>query len=449
MNKQYQAISNRVLRLVGIALAANTVFFVLLLSMPTNQEQIANDVRLAFATGDLGTEDYLPFDPHRGWHQYNDCVVLQMLANDDPSRIKRALAPLVYVTNDDWSEQCVTLYRLLVEQVDKDTLIASRYARYWHGYNPLTALALNFMGLQRFRQVLAIMVWLVISILIGVTFRLGSRTRLVGLSIGLSAALIWATPYFAPSLTHGPGDIWLILGLACFAIWPGLRIRPGAAMLFATGFGATVVFFEMGTGQLPVAAAWLIALSLALARDAKEIESNNLFLLTLAVIFGFGFGAVSTIISKQVLAALLVELSAGGQFFSNLRLYMTIPPSEEGWPGILVPFGRLIRKSDVLTYNNLAASYSLIALAAIVWLIAIWQGWRWLYRQKHFDLLILIGAALVPVVWVFLMPYHTYIHAAFMARILVVPISLAPIALFWYLVSERKSQTGSLSTSES
>jgi hypothetical protein len=448
-SKQYRMISKQLLWLFCAAIVVNFVFFLLMFGLPANQKQITDKVRLAFTSGDLVVEDYLPFDARRGWHQYNDCVVLQILANEDTSRLKRALAPLIYVANDDWSDQCATLQRLLEEEpADKEAFIASRYARYWHGYNLLTALGLHVVSLQRFRQTLAITVWLAIIFFVAVTFRRGPHTRLVGLSIGLSAASIWAVPYFAPSITHGPGDAWLLLGLACYALWPGLASRPGTTALFAVVFGATVIFFEMGTGQLPVAAAWLVALSLAVARDNKKLKSNDLLALILIIVVGFGFGAVFSIMAKQVLVALLVEISAGGQFFTNLRLYMTVPPSEEGWPGILVPFGRLIRKSDVLTYNNLTASYSLIAFSAILWVVALWQGRQRIYHQRQIDLLILSGAALVPIVWILIMPYHTYIHAAFMARILVVPISLAPTALFWHWVSASADRSTSCTTGE-
>ena len=221
--KQYRMISRQLLWLFCAAIVANFVFFLLMCGLPANQEQIADKIRLAFASDDLVAEDYLPFDARRGWHQYNDCVVLQMLANEESSRLKRALAPLVYVTNDDWSNQCATLQHLFGEEpADKEAFIVSRYARYWHGYNLLTALALHVVSLQRFRQTLAIIVWLAIIFLVTVTFRCGAHTRLVGLSIGLSAASIWAVPYFAPSITHGPGDAWLLLGLACYVLWPSV-----------------------------------------------------------------------------------------------------------------------------------------------------------------------------------------------------------------------------------
>jgi hypothetical protein len=59
------------------------------------------------------------------------------------------------------------------------------------------------------------------------------------------------------------------------------------------------------------------------------------------------------------------------------------------------------------------------------------RGWRRRHSDYGRDVLILVSAALVPAAWVFLMPRHTHIHAGFMVRMLVVPISLAPLALCW------------------
>jgi hypothetical protein len=35
----------------------------------------------AFIAGDLTPDDYLPYDSSRGWHQFNDCNILQMMIN--------------------------------------------------------------------------------------------------------------------------------------------------------------------------------------------------------------------------------------------------------------------------------------------------------------------------------------------------------------------------------
>ena len=96
---------------------------------PSDPDVMLSRIRTAFDTGELGLANQLWFDSRRGWHQSNDCNILQMLSNRDPSRLKRALAPLVYTVDDDWRGLCAVLHALLVKEVDKDTLVANRYAR--------------------------------------------------------------------------------------------------------------------------------------------------------------------------------------------------------------------------------------------------------------------------------------------------------------------------------
>jgi len=91
----------------------------------------------------------------------------------------------------------------------------------------------------------------------------------------------------------------------------------------------------------------------------------------------------------------------------------------------------LVGQSGTLMFRSRVAGYAVIAAAAAAWVIAAVRGWRRRESAQGRDVLILIGAALVPVVWALLLPNHTYVHSWLMVRLLVVPISLAPVALFW------------------
>jgi hypothetical protein len=418
-------------RAVVIIVFANFLFLALMVAAPSDPDVLSTRIRTAFEMGELGLADYLPFDRRHGMHQYNDCNVLQMLSNPDPSRLKRALAPIIYKADEHFNDACPVLHALVLGAVDRDTLLSFRYARYWHGYNVLTALGLRVMELKELRRGLSGAVWFAIGVLAVATYRAGPCTRRVGYAIALAAALVWAVPYFAPGLTHGPGDALLLLALAPIATRPRLAIDLNTIVPYAAGFGATVVFFEMLTGQLPTAVAWLTALTLAAARDEERPEGVGAPVVALAAFIGFGLGAAATVLVKQILAFALAEPNAGIQFLAQLRQYMGVPSSEGSWPGILVPFGALIRASSILTYGHKLAGYGLIATIVLTWFAAAMRGWRRRNSDDGRDVLIIVSAALIPVAWVLVMPRHTDIHAGFMVRMLVVPISLAPLAVFW------------------
>ena len=75
-------------------------------------------------------------------------------------------------------------------------------------------------------------------------------------------------------------------------------------MLFGATYGATVVFFEMLTGQLPIAFAWLGALTLAAARDEHQPAGMAPAVSVGAALGAFCLSAVLTVLIKQCLAVI-------------------------------------------------------------------------------------------------------------------------------------------------
>jgi hypothetical protein len=426
--KFYQVLGGSLARALGVVALENLLFLALMVTAPGNRNMIADRIRTAFETGELVLKDFLLFDMRRGFMQYNDCAVLQMLFNERSSLLESALAPTLY---KDWGDQCALLRSLVVEQVDPEPIPVFRYTRYWHGYNALTGFTLRGMELRDLRRVLSGAVWCAIGMLALMTWRSGPRARRTGLMIACTAASVWAVPYFAPGLTYGPGDALLLLILAGLVAWPSLAQHLSVMVPYAAGFGAAVVFFEMLTGQLPIAGAWLTALTLAAGRDQGQPEGLSAPMMALAAMTAFSFGAAATVLVKQVLAGMLVEPKTGVQFFGSLRYYMEIPEAQGGWPGIVLPFVQLVRWSYMLTFGNHLAGYGLIIVMALTWCAAAIRAWQERQNEHGRDVLILISIALVPVVWVLLLPRHTYMHPDMMVRILVVPISLAPLALCW------------------
>jgi hypothetical protein len=428
-------------RAVVIVILANVLFLALRYAAPGDPDVVAHRVRTAFATGDLGLPDYRPLDTRRGWHQYNDCNVLQMLSNRDSSRTKRALGPIIYRTDQEFRHACPALYALVVQRADPDTLPSFRYARYWHGYNVTAGLALRIMELRDLRRALSIAVWLAITLLALATYRRGPHTQRTGLAIALAAAVVWAVPYFAPGLTHGPGDAIVLLALAGIAVRPRMAGELRAIVPYAAGFGAVVVFFEMLTGQLPIAAVWLMAMTLAASRDEERPGEVRPPVAASAAVIAFVLGAAATVVVKQILGFILATPDAGTLFMIQLRDYTSVPRSEGRWPGIVVPYVELVRKSSMLTYGNRLAGRALIAAMTLTWLVALARAWRWRHAPDRQDVLVLFAAALIPGAWVLLLPRHTYLHAPFMVRMLVAPISLAPLALVWPRSSRRPPHT--------
>jgi hypothetical protein len=411
---------------------ANILFFLLMYVGQGNKNVIEKRIEHAFAMEDLVLTDYLSFDTRRGYHQYNDCVVLQMIVNESPSRIEHAIAPSVYINNDHtWRNQCAMLYNLVVGDANRDNLIKSNYARYWHGYNALVASALSFMELRVLRLFFTTAIWCSIVLLVVISFRKRPNTRRTGLAIATSSAIFWSIPFFAPNFTHGPGDILVLLGVTGIGAWGDKIVRNKMIIPYAACYGSVITFFEMLTGQLPIAAAWLGAMTLAIYRDAEHPYEVRVPALVLVTMITFALGSAITVGTKQILALLLVDVNIGKLFLLNLVNYNKFPESGKGWPGFLLPFRELALHTGMLAFGNRIGGYGIIITFGIFWFTSAVLGWKLRQFQYGRDMLILGSIALIPIAWILLLPTHTYLHAGFMVRILIIPISIAPLALFW------------------
>jgi len=166
-------------RTLGVIAIANVLFVALLLVAPHDPDRVATRISTAFATGDLSTVEYPKADIRRGWHQYNDCSVLQMLSDRDPSRIAQSLAPRMSFlrTDADGNYSCGALRAIALGGANMDTMLAFRYARYWHGYMVPAAIGLEAMELVHLRRLLLIAVFAAIGLLFVAALRAPQHTR--------------------------------------------------------------------------------------------------------------------------------------------------------------------------------------------------------------------------------------------------------------------------------
>jgi hypothetical protein len=422
-----------VARVALAVVLANALFLGLAYLAAARPDVAAQRARTAFRTGELGTIDWPSFDARRGDNQYNDCTVLQMLANQGRSRLYRTLAPTVY-GQGDWRNMCLVLREAVTGRLAADTMVALEYTRYWHGYNVLTAFGLRVMELGTFRRTLAAGVWLAVVALAAASWRAGGAIRATGLAVAASSATVWALPYFAPSLTHGIADGVMMVWLAGLAWWMGRARRLDAFPVVAALFGATAIFFDVMLGTVQTAIAWLAALSAAAAMDRAGDERGSSAEaawapVRMAGVAGGAFvaGAGMSLAIKQLLASALIDPGAAGNFGGKLSLYMQVPPPG-GVRGILVPFAHLWSSAGVLGYGHAKPVELLVVLAVVAWAVAAGLA---LGGKARPAVVVLLAAAGGPVMWTLFVPTHTAIHARLVVRMLVVPVTLAPLALWW------------------
>jgi hypothetical protein len=418
-----------------MTLVLNVAFLAIsFLATLTPQEMIAERVRQAFASGELGESDYLRYDAGRGQHQYNDCNILQMMSNADASRAGRAWGPWLYLRDSSALDVCATLRELVVDGRDPSTLLSQRYSRYWHGYIPVLSVLLSIMDISSARGLLRAWTYASVLILFLAGFRHWQFLPLAG-AVAFAGLFFWGLPYFGQGFSHALGDTVVMLGIASLVYWPRRLARTSSLLPFCAAFGAIVVYVEMLTGPLPMAAGLLFPTAYCVSRVAGAQDDRiwgNLKHATMALA-AFGLGAALTVGVRIGIAAVALEPSGLDILFGNLAAYTAGVDRDLPIPAFLHPLWLLARSGRVLTYGSTWGMVVLYVSSLAAWFSSLWiaraRGTHWAWSDLA---AFAVGAAAVPA-WSLLLPAHTAMHAGFMARIMIVPISLSWALLFWQL----------------
>src|SRR5438477_766703 len=151
-----------------LVVLANAAFLMLGLWAATlGREPMAQRVREAFASADLIEEDWPGLESRRGFDQYNDCSILQMISNHDDDIWANAVGPLIYNKNMGETNKCATLRRIVTEGPDTAPYLVFRYTRYWHGYDTVAAAILQVLDVGNAREALRIALYGGLVLLVG------------------------------------------------------------------------------------------------------------------------------------------------------------------------------------------------------------------------------------------------------------------------------------------
>jgi hypothetical protein len=440
------------LRALGLVVLANAVFLLLALWVALlPREPLVERIQDAFASGELIETDWPGLESRRGYNQYLDCSILQMISNRDDDLWANAAAPLIYNKNRGETDRCAVLRRLVNEGPNATSYWAYRYTRYWHGYNPVSAALLWAFDLGHVRTVLKISVY---GALVLLGLAVGTRSRglfAVAGAITVTGVLFWALPYYGQSLSQAPGDAFLILGLAGLLFWRERLSRLETLVPFCAAYGAGVVYLEFLTGQLPTAAGLLLPMVYLTARLRPEPDDDpaRAWRSALAGLVAFALGGALTILIKQALVAAIVGPAPLRTFLQYLRRYVNPSPEaslahfKQSWAAsddsliwsTVKSFYVVMGEGFVLTYGNQAAALVLYAAAALAWLAAGYLAFHKPARVALSDFLAFAAGASIVIFWTWSFQTHTTLHKFWTVRMLIVPLSLGWGALAWQLIT--------------
>jgi hypothetical protein len=438
----------------AVVTVANAVFLLLALWVALlPRDRLAEHIRDAFVSGDLMENDWPWLESRRGFNQYDDCSILQMISNRDEDLWASTVAPFIYNRNRGETDRCATLHMLVTEGPNTTRYLVYRYTRYWHGYNPVSAALLCVLDLGQVRTALKLAVYSALLLLVGAAGA-GTRHRAllaVAASITITGILFWAVPYFGQSLAHGPGDSFVILGLACLLFWRDRASRLGTLVPFCAVYGAGVVYLEFLTGQLPTAAGLLLVIVYLVARLRPEPdnEPSRAWRFALAGLLAFTLGAALTVIIKQILTAAIVGPYAVRDFLEYVHRYINPSPGAslrhfgKTWSSPQDPLlwstlkavRALLGEGYVLTYGSRQGAIGLYAASALAWLAAGYLTLRTRTRSASSDFLAFVAGAGIILAWICAVQTHTMLHKFWMVRMLIVPLSLGWGAVAWQLIT--------------
>jgi hypothetical protein len=427
------------LGVIAAVLVLNALFLALLMvAALTPAEALMDRAKGAFDTGSLSLKDYRPFDTRIGWHQYNDCLILQMVTNEDDV-LRKSIGPLVYYQND-FREFCKTFSALLNNEVSPQELYSFRYTRYWHGHNAVTALMLYGFDFARVRQIFRGAAYLSLVGLAIVALWSAPHLRVLGLGIALFGALFWGLPYFAQSPSHGPGDTAVIIGFMLLLILARRGLAIGVYMAACGSFAAILVYLEFLTGLLPTAAAFLLPLGFYAAAhsESSRDDTGHRWHFAVAGILAFALGMVLTVAIKQMLAIAVFGWQAVEAFTNNLDYYVQKPATglqNRLLVSVYTTLAIVYRWGTMLTYGNVAGAVIMFSGSVLAWIGAAIFALR--ARSSFFSSPFTVcaaGASLV-FLWILILPTHTFNHS-YMVRIMIAPLALGWVALWLQVTAQ-------------
>ena len=396
--------------LIAFALFTALNFYSLGRDIPRAESQIAS----AFAAGDLDVSDYAPGNTKKGYHQYNDCLILWQVIDQRGTVAELTVSPLKQYP-ETRPHYCEALRDFVADGPPDGRVF---YHRYVHGQTTALRYLLPHFSIKLLREGLRALLCLIVGTGLAVSMIglvRGNSNSLVFVIIFAVFARFFGLEMFGQSLGHGFSDsvnMSYLVFLALAAARQG--ITESAAVLSASIFGALVAIFELLTGGIHLGLASVVgALPFALKCGSRPLP------IVLKAAAAFCAAAAACLAVKW----LLVMLSFGFDAFSSSAQHFSEDLTLTGmmtddWRADLVPIMRRLGHSleglasgmIVLTYFTLA-----LAIASGVW------GARQLLRsmtlQREQTLAVLASNALLLLLLVILLR-HTLVHPDLMSRVL-------------------------------
>jgi hypothetical protein len=446
--------------------------------MGVDQARYREVVNEAATTGSLVDIYRLPFAPSKEFYPHggDDCLTLAMLIAPREARLKAAVSPMapvgqVHIGDDGRGDFpphpfCDALAAMLHAQLGLGESVSSLpemayYHRYIHGTVTIAAVLLSMLSFESASIVLLGTCYALLACLIIATgFRFRSklqseqRRAAAFLFLGLSLSLFYAIPLFGRSLSFAPIDI-VVIGFVLFGLFqPLARVSETKLVLSSASFGTAIAIFDHLAGGIPISLVTLIVLV-----TVGESQDRRSLIRRLALALAAFLAAIVTCLAcKQLLVFAIWGLDPVTDFANRLgkrtgggvaeelsdsvkhrlkEVGLSLQWLDSNFGSRIIFAGiMVIYSAFVLGWGSHVLGAAIVILPVPLLLLLTYFATRGRsFQNWPLELLVMIGAAMIPFAWYLVFLNHTILHSSFMVRPLALSAGL--VAVVWIYSSAR------------
>lgn len=355
-----------------------------------------------------------------GPHQFNDCLILNMIVDERGSNIERALSP-IHGFNGGGSP-CDALANPPTGAADP---LEDNYHRYMHGTAAVDTFLTAAFGIGLVRNIFAFSLMFASAGLavagFVVSVRALSRTRADGVMAakgavlgltGLCYALFFGLGSYGYSLAHPPTDLMLLAYLWAALVLDFRKLSLPAWVGLHTVSGVMIMWLELLHGGLPLG---IVAVLIAWSAYAWGGEARAMMWRGIVAAGAFFAAAAAAFVIKVVVTVAVFGPGILGSFSESLSERMGVAS-----PVAMVQ--AVLANAHYVGAGSRPLGIALIAAAVVGAALAAWTWWKRV-RARNADgveaAALLVLAALTIAGWCVVFLPHTTVHAFFMVRIFV------------------------------
>jgi len=426
--------------LFGIAAACGGVaLFATLSSFALSDARIADVVKTAFSQGDLAYATRVRED------FFTECALLSMQKLRQGSAFWSALDTRFILRMDE--HPCDTLRTLVLGAAEEKASVraAVSYFNYPFGSRHLEAFVLSALDYGPATTFYRALSYGSIVLLFATMLWQSPSTALLLCPIPLLLIGAFATHRFGANLAHAPGYFLGFAALALFVASPSALRDPSRRLGFAGALGVLAAYFDLLNGVIVTLLALTILLNHFFYVASRREHTNSLRKTAgEAVAIFVCFIAAYVVVTLARLGLLWLHGVDVSRFTNNLAVRTGKDI------GIPVTFRealeRLFAMRSQLSLGG-ASIANWIFLAGIAgWIFAALSGLApWVVRRRPAipataDALLLAAVSIGVFAWYRCFVAHAFVHAAFMVRLLAIPLACGVTAALLATVQARRDQ---------